>query len=85
MCTELKFKNGSYIKLIESNETKRPTDIRFKEITENRREEAIKYIEAQLEDGYLDLGLHDQDELEIIKEAMKMLKFIDKWNSIPLN
>lgn len=54
-------------------------------MTENYREEAIKYIEAQLEDGYLDLGLHDQYELEIIKEAMKMLKFIDKWNSIPLN
>ena len=85
MGTELKFKNGSYIKVIESNEIKRPSDIKFKEITENRREEAIKYIEAQLEDGYLDLGLYDQDELEIVKEAMKMLKFIDKWNSIPLN
>ena len=49
-----------------------------------RREEAIKYIEAQLEDGYLDLGLHDQDELEIVKEAIKMLKLVDKWNDIPL-
>lgn len=54
-------------------------------MTENRREEAIKYIEAQLEDGYLDLGLHDQDELEIVKEAIKMLKFVDAWNDIPLN
>ena len=61
MGTELKFKNGSYIKVIESNEIKRPTDIKFKEITENRR-----------------------DELEIVKEAIRMLKFVDKWNDIPL-
>ena len=54
-------------------------------MTKERREKAIKYIEVQLEDGYLDLGLHDQDELEIVKEAIKMLKFVDKWNDIPLN
>ena len=54
-------------------------------MTEKRREEAIEYIEAQLEDGYLDLGLYDQNELEIVKEAIKTLKFIDKWNDIPLN
>lgn len=52
-------------------------------MTKKRREEAIKYIEAQLEDGYLDLGLHEQDELEIIKEAMNMLRIIDKFNEIP--
>lgn len=33
MCTEFKFKNGSYIKAIESNEVKRPTNIKFKEVT----------------------------------------------------
>lgn len=54
-------------------------------MTENERKEAIEYIESQLEDGYLDLGLYDQNELGIVKEAMKMLKFIDKWNDIPLN
>lgn len=54
-------------------------------MTKERREEAIKYIEAQLEDGYLDLGLHEQDELEIVKEAMNTLRIIDKLNSIPLN
>ena len=32
---ELKFKNGSYIKSIEVNENKRPTNIEFKVITEN--------------------------------------------------
>ena len=52
-------------------------------MNEQRREEAIKYIMSQLEDGYIDLGLHDQDELEIIKEAMNMLRIVDKWNSIP--
>ena len=53
-------------------------------MTKECREEAIKYIMAQLEDGYIDLGFHDKDELEIIKEAMKTLKFIDAWNDIPL-
>lgn len=53
-------------------------------MTNERRKEVIKYIEAQLEDGYLDLGLHDQDEIEIVKEAMKMLRFVDAWNDIPL-
>lgn len=52
-------------------------------MTKQRREEAIKYIEAQLEDGYIDLGLHDQDELEIIKEAVKILKVIDEFSEIP--
>lgn len=51
-------------------------------MTEQQREDAIKYIESQLEDGYLDLGSHDQDELEVIKEAMSTLKIIDKWNII---
>lgn len=51
---------------------------------EQRRKDAIEYIDAQLKDGYIDLGLHDQDELEIIKEAMDMLKTIDKINSIPI-
>ena len=48
-------------------------------MTEQRKEEAIKYIESQLEDGYLDLGLHDQDELEIIREAMKFWKDMTKF------
>ena len=53
-------------------------------MTKEQREEAFKYIESQLEDGYLDLGLYEQNELEIVKEAIKMLKFVDKWNDIPL-
>ena len=51
-------------------------------MTEQNRAEALKYIESQLEDGYIDLGLHDEDELEIVKEAIQMLKIIDKFNNI---
>lgn len=54
-------------------------------MTKERRNEAFKYIEAQLEDGYLDLGLYEEDELEIVKEAINMLKIVDEWNEIPLN
>ncbi len=39
-----------------------------------QQEEAVKYIEAQLEDGYIDLGINEQDELEIIKEAIFLWK-----------
>ena len=49
-------------------------------MTEKEREEAIRYIMSQLEDGYIDLGLHDQNELVVIKEAMDMLRIVDKWN-----
>ena len=47
-----------------------------------RREEAIKYIESQLGYGYIDLGINEQDELEIVKEAINVLKTVDKFNSI---
>lgn len=49
---------------------------------EQRRIEAFKYIESQLENGYIDLGINEQDEIEIVKEAIKMLKFVDEFNSI---
>ena len=52
-------------------------------MTKFEKEEAIEHIKAQLEDGYIDLGVHDQDELTIIKEAMDMWKIADKWNEIP--
>lgn len=49
-------------------------------MTEQQRKDAIKYIEAQLEDGYLDLGSHDQDELEVIKLDMAFDKlYPDEW------
>ena len=51
-------------------------------MTEERRAEAFKYIESQLENGYVDLGINEQDEIEIVKEAITILKFVDKWNSI---
>ena len=53
------------------------------EYDKQRRKDAFKYIEAQLESGYLDLGFHDQDELEVVKEALNILKIIDEWNALP--
>lgn len=52
-------------------------------MTKQQRKDAFKYIESQLEYGYLDLGFHDQDELEIVKEAINILKTIDEWNALP--
>lgn len=40
-------------------------------MTAQNRKEALRYINAQLEYGYLDLGAHDEDELEIVKEALE--------------
>ena len=51
-------------------------------MTEQDRAEAFKYIEAQLESGYIDLGFHDQDELEIVKEAIRTLKMVDEFCKI---
>lgn len=51
-------------------------------MTEERRANAFKYIEAQLESGYVDLGFHDQDELEIVKEAIRTLKMVDEFCEI---
>lgn len=45
---------------------------------ENRKE-AIKYIKSQLEDGYIDLGMHDEDELRIIEEAMCALVCLEQY------
>lgn len=39
-------------------------------MTDNDRKYAIECIDYQLEDGYIDLGCHDQDELEVVKEAI---------------
>ena len=50
-------------------------------MTEQDKKDAVRYIEAQLESGYIDLGVHDEDEIEIVREAMAMWKAIDAWNS----
>lgn len=42
-----------------------------------QEKEAVKYIESQLEDGYIDLGINEQDELQIIKEAIFLWKSIN--------
>ncbi len=51
-------------------------------MTEQQKNEAIEYIEGQLNNGYIDLGFHDQDELAIVQEAINLLKTIDKFNSV---
>ena len=53
-------------------------------MTKQRREEAIEYIEGQLENGYVDLSPFDggADAFEIVKEAINALKLIYEWNSI---
>jgi hypothetical protein len=40
-------------------------------MTDENRKEALRHINAQLEYGYLDLGINDRDELKIIKEALE--------------
>lgn len=51
-------------------------------MTEQNRTDAFKYIEAQLNHGYIDLGAHDQDELKIVEEAIKLLKTVDAFNNV---
>ena len=53
--------------------------VRSKIKTETERKEAIELIEAQLKNGYIDLSFHDEHELEIVKEAINILKIIDEW------
>ena len=45
----------------------------------NRRKEVIDYINSQLEDGYIDLGLHDQEELTILRQAMNALGCLEQY------
>lgn len=40
-------------------------------MTDQDRKEALRHINAQLEYGYIDLGIHDENELKIIKEALE--------------
>ncbi len=37
-------------------------------------EEALEYIEAQLKSGYLDLGLYEEIEMEIVEYALELFK-----------
>lgn len=44
-----------------------------------KRKEAMKSIEYQLENGYLDLGLNDQDELKLIRLALNALGCVEQF------
>ena len=50
-------------------------------MTQNEKKEAIDYIKAQLDGGYIDLGLHDENELEVIRQAIATY---DKLPSVKL-
>lgn len=47
-------------------------------MTEQDRIDAFRYIECQLNNDYIDLGSHDEYELEIVKEAIRTLKMVDE-------
>lgn len=51
-------------------------------MAEQDRTEAFRYIESQLNSGYIDLGAHDEYELEIVKEAIQTLKMVDEFCKI---
>ena len=51
-------------------------------MTNEERQNAIDYIEGQIQCGYVDVGgCHDEKELEVIQEAMTALGSISqiKW------
>lgn len=48
-------------------------------MTKERREWAIKYINSCLKDGYMDLNERNQDELQVIKEAMNTLYCVEQF------
>lgn len=48
-----------------------------------QQKEALRYIESQLKNGYIDIGgAHEECEIKIIKEAIDFWKFIYEWNKI---
>ena len=48
-------------------------------MTEQQRKDAVEYIMGQLDYDYIDLGIHDKDELEIVKEAMALLIYNETY------
>lgn len=51
-------------------------------MTEQQKREAIKHTEGQLKHEHVDLSSCDQDELEVIKEAMNALKYLDECTKV---
>lgn len=47
-------------------------------MTQIEKKEAIDYIKSQLTDGYIDLVLHDENEIEIVRKAINAYINIDK-------
>lgn len=48
-------------------------------MTLSERNESIEYIKGQLDNGYVDVGgAHDENEIQIIKEAISALILINQ-------
>lgn len=43
-------------------------------MTKQQKKDAIEYIMGQLDCGYIDLGSLDKDALEVVQEAMTLLR-----------
>ena len=51
-------------------------------MTENERMSAIKRVKAQLKEGYVDLGAHDEDEIEEDEEEIDENDILDSMDEI---
>lgn len=40
----------------------------------NERKEALEYVLSQIECGYVDLGSHDKNAIDVVNEALKIYK-----------
>ena len=40
----------------------------------NERVEALEYVLSQIECGYVDLGAHDKNAIDVVKEALDLYK-----------
>lgn len=47
-------------------------------MTLSERNESIEYIKGQLDNGYVDVGAHDENEILVIKEAISALILINQ-------
>lgn len=56
------------------NDLKLVLESKESNITKISEQEALEYVEGQIEDGYVDLGCHDEECIEVIKKALDLYK-----------
>lgn len=58
-------------------------------MTQNEKNEAVDYIMSQLEYRYIDLGCHDENELDVIRQAIasyvKILEIIQELEEFKIS